>query len=146
MTDQWDRALEVGIESIDAQHRELRRRAAAFLRAVEGRSPRDVGTLLSYLRSYAVVHFGEEEEAMRRVAYPGYDRHKAQHDRFMRDLISLSAQQERPRGARVAPAEVGRWLRAWLSEHVARTDMDMARYFEHLQVESREPAGRGEGR
>ena len=132
-------AVEVGIECIDEQHRELRRRAAAFLRAIGGRSRQDVGILLSYLRVYAVAHFGEEEEAMRRTEYAGYHRHKAQHDLFLRDLLALSAQQERPRSAGVAPRDLARWLKAWLNEHVSRTDTEMARYFEHLRADECPP-------
>lgn len=136
MADPRNGDLTVGIESIDEQHRELRRRAAAFLRAHAGRSRQDVGTLLSYLRTYAVAHFGEEEEAMRRTAFPGYERHRAQHERFLRDLLALSSQQERRQGPGVAPRDVARWLKAWLTEHVARTDMEMARYFAHVRLDA----------
>ena len=141
MPDRRGRDLTVGIESIDEQHRELRRRAAAFLRAHAGRTRQDVGTLLSYLRIYAVAHFGEEEEAMRRTAFPGYERHKAQHERFLRDLLALSTQQERRHGPGVPPRDVARWLKAWLTEHVSRTDMEMARYFAHVRADESQRGG-----
>jgi hemerythrin len=38
MAIRWRPALAVGIETIDEQHRELLRRAAAFARGLEGRS------------------------------------------------------------------------------------------------------------
>jgi len=127
----WKASLSVGIEGIDEQHKELLRRAAAFLDGLEGRSRQDVGTLLSYLRTYAMGHFGEEEEAMRDSAYPGYERHKAQHDRFLRDLLTLSKEQEKRGGVGVDPLRVGEWLQDWIAEHVSRTDTEMARYFLH---------------
>ncbi|HVP66385.1 MAG TPA: bacteriohemerythrin [Anaeromyxobacteraceae bacterium] len=128
MAIRWRSSMSVGIDSIDEQHKELIRRAAGFLRGLEDRSRKDVGALLSYLRTYAVAHFGEEEEAMRASEYPGYERHKFQHDRFLKDLLALSKEQERPRGGGVEPEKVGAWLESWLEEHVSRTDAEMARY------------------
>ena len=130
-TFRWKPSLSVGIESIDEQHKELIRRAAAFLDHVEGRSRQDVGILLSYLRTYALTHFADEEDAMRETGYPGYERHKYQHDRFLADLLELSKQQEKRKGPGVPAEDVGRWIRTWIVEHVSRTDTEMARWFLH---------------
>jgi hemerythrin len=124
---EWTKSLAVGIETIDAQHQELFRRAAAFLEGAEaGRSRQDVGILLGFLRSYAVTHFGEEEELMRRANYPDYVAHKAQHDRFLRDLLALSRRQEKRQGPGVPPGDLADWVSRWLKEHVSRTDAEMA--------------------
>ena len=128
MAIRWTKALSVGIASIDEQHKELFRRAKAFLDGIEGRSRQDIGILLSYLRAYAVTHFGEEEEAMRTSGFPGYDRHKAQHDRFLKDLLALSREPDRRGGKGVAAGDLGTFLRKWLHEHVSVTDAEMARY------------------
>lgn len=124
----WRASLSVGIDSIDEQHKELIRRAARFLNGLSKRSRQEVGLLLSYLRIYAVAHFGEEEEAMRAAEYPGYQRHKHQHDRFLRDLLALSAEQEKRRGPGLDAGRIGAWLAEWLAEHVSRTDKEMAGY------------------
>ncbi len=126
MAIRWTRNLSVGIRAIDEQHKELFRRTGAFLDGLAGKSRQDVGLLLSYLRSYAVIHFGEEEDAMRAARYPGYARHKAQHDQFIRDLLALSREQEKRRGAGVDPKALGARVRSWLVDHVQSTDADMA--------------------
>ncbi len=128
MAIRWTKALSVGIPAIDEQHKELFRRASAFLDGVAGRSRQDVGILLSYLRTYAVTHFGEEEEAMRRTEFPGYERHKAQHDRFMKDLLALSKEQDRRGGKGVAARELGTFVRKWFHDHLSVTDTEMARW------------------
>jgi hemerythrin len=130
-TFRWKPSMSVGIVSIDEQHRELIRRAAAFLDHVEGRSRQEVGILISYLHTYALTHFADEEDAMRETRYPGYERHKYQHDRFLGDLIELARQQEKRRSSGVAAQDLGRWIRTWIVEHVARTDMEMARWLLH---------------
>jgi hemerythrin len=127
MAIRWTKSLSVGILAIDDQHRELFARARAFADGLQGQSRKDVGILLAYLRTYAIVHFGEEEEAMRDARYPGYREHKKQHDRFMRDLLALLEKQG-ARGSGVAPRELARWVERWLVEHVSGTDRKMARF------------------
>jgi hemerythrin len=122
----WTPALAVGIEHIDAQHRELFRRAELFLSGIESCSRHEVGVLLSYLRFYVVNHFGSEESWMREVEYPGLFEHKRQHDRFLKDLLALSTENDRREGPGLSPLRVATWLDAWLSDHVGRTDTELA--------------------
>jgi hemerythrin len=129
MAIRWTKDLSIGIQDIDAQHRELIRRVKAFRNGLEKRSRQDVGILLSYLRIYAVAHFSEEEMAMRGTRYPGYKHHKQQHDKFMKDLLELSRKQEKPRGKGVAAKDLAGWLEGWLVEHVRAVDSEMARFF-----------------
>ncbi len=142
MAIRWTKALSVGIADVDAQHRELFRRARAFADGLSGRSRQDVGILLSYLRAYAVTHFDDEEEAMRAAAYPRLKRHKAEHDRFMRDILRMTKDQEKRRGPGVEPAALARWLEDWLVDHVSSTDAAMARFLLARGAESVPPARR----
>lgn len=124
---EWSPALSVGIEEIDAQHRELFRRAGRLLDAVRIGSAAEIGGLIDYLHRYCVTHFGAEEAAMRDVEYPGYARHKAEHDRFIADLLELADERDDRGDAFVAP-RLDRWLGAWLREHVGGTDAELGRF------------------
>jgi hemerythrin len=125
---EWTPALAVGIEEIDAQHQELFRRAERFVASLSGSSRQDVGILLSYLRLYAVTHFGAEEAWMRDVGYPAYAQHKAEHDSFVEQILALSAEHERRAGPGLQPMRVGSWLARWLEDHVSGTDTAFARF------------------
>jgi hemerythrin len=122
----WTPSLAVGIDEIDAQHRELFRRAELFLSGLETCSRQEIGILLSYLRFYAVTHFGAEEAWMREQGYPEYAGHKKQHDGFVKDLVALSKENERRGGEGLQPMRVGSWLESWLTEHVSRSDSALA--------------------
>jgi hemerythrin len=125
---EWTPALSVGLEEIDVQHRELFARAGQLLEGLRAGEPGQVGALLEFLHSYAVLHFGAEETLMRSVGYPGYHRHKAEHDRFIGDLLALSAEHdERGAGAFLA-VKASSWLSRWLQAHVSGTDAEMARF------------------
>jgi hemerythrin len=128
MTLEWTAALAVGLEEIDAQHRELFRRAGQLLEGLRAGEARQIAPLLAFLHRYAVEHFGAEEAAMRAEDYPGYHRHKAEHDRFIADLLSFSSElDERGPGAFLS-VKASAWLSEWLSAHVSGTDAEMARF------------------
>jgi hemerythrin len=125
---QWTPALAVGIEEVDAQHRELFRRAGRLLESLHEGSPEALGPVIDFLHEYAVLHFGAEEEAMRASGFPGYVRHKAEHDRFIRDLLGLSKESKKRGAGALVALKVGQWLGEWLRQHVSGTDMEMARF------------------
>jgi hemerythrin len=121
----WTPSLAVGVEEIDEQHKEWFRHAAAFTNGLEHRTRQDVDALIAYLRRYSVMHFSVEESWMREFKYPQFLAHKAQHDRFLRDLEKLSAE-HRARG--LDPMRVGSWLGQWMTDHVSVTDLRLAEF------------------
>jgi hemerythrin len=125
---EWTPALSVGVEEIDAQHRELFRRAARLLDGIHGGEPGELGELLDFLYQYAVQHFGAEEEHMRRTRFPGYARHKAEHDRFASDLLALARDHERQGAGAFMSLKASHWLTRWLREHVSGTDAELGSF------------------
>ncbi len=125
---QWTSALSLGLAETDSQHQELFRRAARLLDGLRSGVPEEIGGLIDFLHEYAVVHFGAEEAAMRAAGYPGYIRHKAEHDRFIGDLVALAKEHERRGSGAFIALKVSRWLTEWLGDHVSGTDAEMARF------------------
>jgi hemerythrin len=124
---EWSPSLSIGVEEIDAQHRELFRRAGRLLQEIRSGDREEIVELVDYLHRYAVTHFGAEESAMRDAGYPGYDRHKAEHDRFIEDLLEIAVENEERGSASVAP-RLEEWLGGWLRDHVSRTDGELGRF------------------
>jgi hemerythrin len=124
----WRPEYSVGIDEIDAQHQELFRRASLFVESLKRQSRQEIGILLSFLRLYAVTHFGAEEAWMRRARYPGAAEHQKQHDRFIKDILALSDLHEKRRGPGLEAARVADWLEKWLEHHVTEVDPDLARH------------------
>jgi hemerythrin len=125
---EWTQALSVGVEEIDSQHRELFRRAERLLEGIRKGEPEELGGLVDFLYEYAVEHFGAEEEHMRRTRFPGYQRHKAEHDRFISDLLALAREHERKGAGAFVALKVNHWLAEWLREHVSGTDAELGKY------------------
>lgn len=124
----WTPALAIGIDEIDEQHQELFRRAERFVSSLETADRQEIGILLSYLRMYCVTHFGAEEAWMRDVRYEGYTEHKAEHDRFVKDILRMSDEHEKRGGPGLEAARVRAYLSRWLEEHVTSIDSKFARF------------------
>lgn len=123
----WTPALSVGDPGLDAQHRELFRRAEEVIAAAE-RGDGQVAGAIEFLHEYAAAHFAVEEELMEERGYPGLLRHKAEHDRFVEDLLELADAHDRGgREARVA-VRLAAWLAEWMVRHVAGTDAELGRH------------------
>lgn len=127
MTLEWKPAFSTGDAKLDGRHQELFRRADRLVGAASG-GPADVAPLLHSLRTHAAETFALEEAWMIDEGYPGLVRHKAEHDRFLEDLLQLGEDHER-HGPDAFGAGATRWLSRWLAEHGAATDAALARVF-----------------
>ena len=128
MTIQWTTALSVGIAELDAQHQEMFRRAGRLLDAMAPGAAGDVRPLIEALQAYVVEHFCVEEAWMRDARFPGYVRHKAEHDRFIEDLHALAREHEARGRDAFAKLRATQWLSQWFDEHVRGTDAEMGRF------------------
>ncbi len=123
---QWTKALATGNDVIDARHQELFRRADGLVEGLGKKLNGELGQLVDFLYACAVESFSVEEGLMRERRFPGLERHKAQHDRFVSDLLLFAADLKRHRDNAFLADRVARWLGAWLDQHVSSTDRELA--------------------
>lgn len=116
----WPKAIEVGLPSIDAQHRRIFDLAASF--RGEGNQIRIMKTLAT-LCDYANTHLREEEAMLQAIAYPALAEHKRQHTHFrqmLRDLLddahSLTLDQIADRAEAL--------INDWFFQHILTVDAD----------------------
>jgi len=123
MTLEFDPVLLIGVDEIDAQHRELFDRIRALLEASRNRRSREeVVRILEFLGHYVIDHFAVEEGMMQQAGYPRLDGHRAEHRQFVKELEILrhELKSEGPSGLFVI--RVGNRVTGWLREHIYRTD------------------------
>jgi hemerythrin len=121
-------SLKIGVEEIDAQHREFFRNLAELREALEaGAGGRDrMMKTLRYLEGYIDLHFHTEEQYMRRSNYPGILVHGREHGEFTamfaelkKKVLDLDARGELTAFVAV---DVKRTLENWMTNHIAGTD------------------------
>jgi len=138
MAIQWTEALATGVETIDEQHKELIVRINNLLEACQqGKGRLIMAGLLNFMADYAVRHFAEEEKYMIDNDYPGYEGHKAQHEKFISDFGLLKDKFD-AQGAGINLVLVtNRAVVDWLINHINNTDKALGAFLkEHISIQS----------
>jgi hemerythrin len=130
---QWTEDLSVGVEEIDAQHRELYATVAALHEAMRANRLERVPEILEFLQRYALEHFALEERHMASARYPHVEEHRAAHRAFVGDFLRHKAACAPGTIRPSAVVELSDWLGRWLREHVRKVDGRMGR---HLRAEA----------
>ncbi len=122
----WDRMYEVGIGSIDSEHRVLFYAYNTFIKAkIKNQSRLSVGYAMSFLEDYLTYHFRNEEGLMVRSNYDRYQEHKLEHDRLKGEFNHLKSQLDQN-------FEIDEPLlilfKDWVLKHVADEDRDIGVY------------------
>ncbi len=121
----WCDQYSVGIASIDAEHQKLigliNDLHAAML---EGQGKAVMGKILDGLAAYTVSHFANEEKLMRLHRYPGFERHKAEHDKLTEKVKVL--QLNFREGTVIITVHVMTFLQSWLVGHIVGMDKQYA--------------------
>jgi hemerythrin len=117
----WDDSLSVRVPSIDAQHRKLVDLLNHLNDSMMQRKGHQVlGYVLEELVSYTKTHFSHEERLMQAYGYPEYQRHKAEHDHFVRQVSEIKERFQQ--GQIGLSIEVLNFLKNWLINHILGSD------------------------
>jgi len=82
--------MEVGVQLIDTQHKELVDRLNAVVSmGVKSVSNEETRKTLDLLGDYIVKHFNDEEALQNQSGYPKYEWHKAQHQLYIAEFQKL---------------------------------------------------------
>jgi hemerythrin len=112
---EWTERWAVGVDTIDAQHRELFAAINSLLREEEKPAAQD-------LEDYVNNHFGLEEIYMRRLSYPEYLSHKGAHVAFISDFYDLRDEYDDQGATPELADKLGRYMGDWLVNHIGRVD------------------------
>lgn len=123
----WTPALSTGVPLIDEHHRMIFQWLAELERASADQRTLFGVYAITRLKHYIRDHFAAEEALMESAAYPKLAEHMAAHAEFRNRLAELqirSIQQD-------VSAETVQFLRDWLVQHIATTDMAYVPYLKH---------------
>ncbi|MCE9573097.1 MAG: bacteriohemerythrin [Deltaproteobacteria bacterium] len=119
---EWGPKLSVGISAFDGEHQRLVGMVNDLFDAVNAGKGKDrLGPILDGLISYTVTHFQHEEREMKQHAFPGFAKHKEEHDALTKQVSEV--QRKFAAGATAAlSVEVMNFLKNWLIKHIMGTD------------------------
>ncbi len=117
----WNDKFNINIKEVDAQHKKLVIMINELHDAMKaGRGSDVTGKILSGLIQYVGTHFATEERLMSAHNYPGYQAHKAEHQKFSQKASEL--QKEFQKGVPVLTVELFSFLKDWLQVHILNAD------------------------
>ena len=122
---EWGKDLELGVESIDSEHRQLFSINNRLLVLIEDeeKSERACREGIKYLKSHTMEHFAHEEQYMQSINYPDYEVHKRIHDNFKNN--TLPALEEELQDMRYSDSSVRHFMGVvigWLIAHTTTGD------------------------
>ncbi len=123
----WSTELEVGLEDVDRQHKQLINIINELNIAIEYSQPNSVMLpLIERLDEYAHSHFAVEEDIFTTYSYPERAAHEAEHAAFIESIKYIRKQCEiidTPMSTKIRD-----FLRGWLFTHIKTKDMEY-KYF-----------------
>ena len=124
---EWDVAtMHTGVESVDAQHRELiemiNRLHVAFQ---EERGHDEIRSLIAFLTDYVRRHFKHEEELMERHRCPSKAKNLAAHKKFLREFSELADKFNRSQVNTKLLFDLRQLVGDWLKGHICSVDTQL---------------------
>lgn len=132
----WDETLDLGVELIDQQHKNLINHANTFFISYKaGNSSQRLGECLSFVEQYVLYHFQAEEAFQVACGYPAYRPHQAQHTTLRMQFKFHTTQMQ---AADFSPESVDafyNFLRGWIIGHILTEDKVFASFYREQQTE-----------
>ena len=119
---EWKESYLVGDVEMDAQHRHFFKLANALMEA-EGKAAQTACAMAIY--RHTREHFGHEEELMRRLRYPGIEKHVEWHNRMISRLNALSRDIQ---SETVNKQDLLDLTADWALNHIPVHDADLSNY------------------
>ena len=123
----WNKAMDVGFDEIDADHKRLVDACNVLIDQVEnGAATCDLEKTLDRLLSEAERHFHNEERLMLEHEYPEIREHKEEHARLLYQAREL--RKEFLNGDATVPAFLAYFLSDWVKAHIIEVDRRLGRF------------------
>ena len=117
----WNDSWVIGVQEIDAQHKNLVSILNQLHQAMSLGHGKDVlGGILNSLIGYTKAHFAAEEALLAEYKFPETPTHRAEHDSFTQSIAKF--REDYRAGKPGVPVSLMLFLQAWLKEHILIND------------------------
>jgi len=122
----WAHHYEIGDSRLDEHHRELFDLTTMLDTAITSNNPQKLNDIIEFLEHYAVDHFSEEEEFMKKHEYNGLKHHQHEHQKLTTLIQHLRYIYENKHPSSHIIFEI-RKLIDTLTNHIQTVDIDIAK-------------------
>lgn len=126
---EWNEDMCVGIDEIDADHKQILAIIAAIIEAIDTNANAEaIEKHFADLTASSITHFKHEEALMDTMAFDDFIRHQNDHQAFLKQLPKLKNKLFQSDNADIAE-QVSQYLYDWVIEHIFISDMDYVHAF-----------------
>ncbi len=119
----WCDKFSVQVGQFDEEHKQLIQFVNQLHDAMKmGQGKQVIGDVLSGLISYTQNHFAAEERLMKAHGFPGYEKHKKEHNQLTMSVLDL--QKGYMAGSTPLSQSVMGFLKDWLTNHIQGVDKE----------------------
>jgi hemerythrin len=119
----WNDSFSVQVTELDDHHKTLIVMINSLHQALmENRAREAQKRTIDQMISYAANHFATEENYMLKCNYPGYGKHKVEHEQFTAKALDLQGRMDK--AGFVLTLEILHFLKDWLQDHILVLDKE----------------------
>lgn len=122
MNAEWNESYSVGVKKFDEHHKKLFSIMTSLVdssKKSNGEGP-NIHNTLKELLDYTVYHVAEENKAMTLHGYPGFEKHKLEHDEFIAKINDYYSMIHY--GSEPPASDIIEFLKDWIDNHICKTD------------------------
>jgi len=124
---QWREEYKTNVSKMDEAHRMLFENADLIYRKLSTGEKIGIEEVLNILTGYAQQHFKDEEKLMKKWRFPDFEHHKAQHQKFLDEVLEMG------RGQHHDMTNLARdcttFLKDWIISHILTEDKKYGPFF-----------------
>jgi hemerythrin-like metal-binding protein len=119
---EWDKALDVGVEEMNQQHKTLiGLMDVVYQKNESGASKQEIVGSIDNLVNFVLKHFKDEEGYMASINFPGLEAHKKVHGNLLTDISKLVEGFKNGTAEKLG-SDFPIFLKFWLSTHIRGID------------------------
>jgi hemerythrin-like metal-binding protein len=123
---QWDESCNIGFDAVDSRREELFDLVQTLANNNSNGNKAKILQALKNVAQYASQQFSIEEELMRDISFPAYNKHFEEHEKFKRNVAGYLS--ELKNGNSCSFDEVVRFLKSWINQHILGTDIEFGKF------------------
>jgi hemerythrin-like metal-binding protein len=124
----WSPKYNVGVETIDEQHKRLVFMLNRLIEAKEATTDSElVSDVITQMTKYAEDHFKFEEDLLAKFGFPLLDQHRQSHDNYRKKVVDLCTAVLL--NVPIVPQVMLNYLVQWWEKHILHEDMEYKSFF-----------------
>ena len=135
MNRKWNDELSTGLYWIDSEHKKIVNAANEFTDNVEkGEGSSEALSTLSFVKSFMLGHFNNENNYMLKYDYPHYQSHLQNHNKCLNEFDGIIAKYEKEGASSEVVKDIESFMINYLENHIYEFDIKMAEFLRKKTV------------